>query len=138
MRRAFYFEQLTSNSAPTGSACVLGLVIFLPNTFPHHHRSRDASVEARTTCSRNQFLRLDPIGATLLLCASVLLVISLEQGGNSYSWRSPFIIICFSLCGICWLCFFAWSRFATDREDMEGPVFPWRLVQTRYCLGMLL
>jgi hypothetical protein len=76
----------------------------------------------------------------LLLASSVLLVTGLQQAGNPYRWDSALIVTCLVLSTLAWISFFAWSRYTTAREKPGGrePVFPWRIVQSRVRIGMLI
>jgi len=84
--------------------------------------------------------RLDLVGTVLLLAASVLVVTALQQAGNAHSWASPLVITCLVTSVISWISFFAWSWYITTRKTQSGrePVFPWRFVQSRVRIGMLI
>jgi hypothetical protein len=124
-------------SVPAGVLCIGVLSFTLPKKFPVHNR-RDAG-SALESISKS-IGRLDLVGTFLLLASSVLLVTGLQQAGNSYGWNSPFIITCLVISALTWALFFAWSRYATARETPGGrePVFPWRFVQSRVRIGMLI
>jgi hypothetical protein len=120
-----------------GVFCIAVVSLTLPNEFPHHNRS-EARPEPQPLVK--QLVRLDLVGAVLLLASSVLLVTGLQQAGNPYRWDSPLIVTCLVLSTLAWISFFAWSRYTTAREKPGGrePVFPWRIVQSRVRIGMLI
>lgn len=82
--------------------------------------------------------RLDILGAALLLVATLLLVTALEEAGIRFPWKSPFVIILLTVSGLLWIVFLAWERKLTRAASVQEPVFPWRFVQSRVWVGMLL
>ncbi|KAF2681603.1 MFS general substrate transporter [Lentithecium fluviatile CBS 122367] len=125
-------------NVPAGSICVLGLAVTLPNHFPDQKRVTSQPMKWTQPFSKSQLSRLDLFGTTLLLSASVLLVTALEQAGNPNPWGSLLIITCLLLSVLSWLCFFAWSKVSTKDGVARELVFPWRLIQTRFSVGLLI
>lgn len=82
--------------------------------------------------------RLDLFGAFLLLAATVLLVAALEAADVEYPWRSAFVITLLTVSGLSWVAFFLWERRTTLLARLREPVFPWRFVQSRVLMGMIL
>ncbi|KAF2829410.1 MFS multidrug transporter-like protein [Ophiobolus disseminans] len=124
-------------NVPSGVLCIAILIFTLPNGFPNHNCSRE---RPRSESGFQKIRRLDLIGTLLLLTSSILLVTGLQQAGNPYRWDSPLIVTCLVLSALTWTSFFSWSRYATAQEQPEGrePVFPWRFVQSRVRIGMLI
>ncbi|KAL8810422.1 MAG: hypothetical protein Q9200_002590 [Gallowayella weberi] len=85
-------------------AAVIGIVILLLS-WPRTDRSfRIANL------SLQSLLRVDWLGAFLLLAASTLLVFGLQQGGSTtYRWNSATIISTLTISGACWTGFFIWT-----------------------------
>lgn len=52
-----------------------------------------------------QLRQLDPIGTILYLPAIVCLLLSLQWGGNQYTWNNPRIIVLFVIAGVLLLAF---------------------------------
>lgn len=78
------------------------------------------------------------MGTALLLSASVLLVTVLQETGTEYKWHSAFAIIVLIVSGLSWLAFLGWSWKVTRDQDVREPVLPWRLIQSRVCIGLLM
>ena len=58
---------------------------------------------------------------------------------SQYSWRSATIVSTFVLSAISWVAFQAWQWWIdTQSKGPLEPVFPWRLAQERFYMGMLL
>lgn len=112
----------------------------MPNGFPHHGVQREKRSSSTRISGGKVFQRLDLVGAILLLIATLFLVAALEEADVNYPWRSAFVITLLTISGICWIAFFIWSRRITLRERLQlrEPVFPWRFVQSRVLVGMLL
>lgn len=137
-RSVVMVDKLTYDSCPPGVICVGILMFAVPNNFPYHGVPSHEASTSRQAFSTKQLNQLDLIGTALLLGASVLLVTGLQQAGGRYPWNSPFIISCLVLCAVLWLCFFAWSKHTANQDSIRASVFPWRMVQSRIRLGMLM
>ena len=74
----------------------------------------------------------------MLLGATVLFVAALENAGSRFPWRSAYVISLLVISGILWIAFFVWERRVTLAATIKEPVFPWRFVQSRVWVGMLL
>ncbi|KAI1455383.1 putative efflux pump antibiotic resistance protein [Annulohypoxylon moriforme] len=81
--------------------------------------------------------RLDFLGATLLLAASMLLVTALLEASIRFGWNAGGTIALLVLSGCCWIGFLVWERFVTKRQRPE-PIFPWTFFSNLTFLGMLL
>ncbi|KAF1952681.1 MFS multidrug transporter-like protein [Byssothecium circinans] len=125
-------------NVPAGVVCIVILSFALPNGFPNHNNCSRAQPVSESIFKKIR--RLDLLGTLLLLASSILLVTGLQQAGNAYRWDSPLIITCLVLSALTWIAFFAWSRYSTAKERPGGhePVFPWRFVQSRTRIGMLI
>lgn len=128
------------HSVPAGAVAIILLLLAIPKNFPHHGLPESVyprqSVRHRFT--RAQLGRIDFLGTALLLSATVLLVTALEETGIQFQWKSPFVITILVLSALSWIAFFAWSERITSAEKSREPVFPWRFVQSRVCIGLLL
>lgn len=84
-------------------------------------------------------MKIDWPGIFLSLAGSSLLVISLEQGGAQFSWRSLFIILMLVGSTLCFISFGAWEYVLTPRETRMKmmPLFPTRLVSSRVVAATL-
>ena len=115
----------------------LVLIITIPRDFPHHMSPEPRNNDTEPV-RKASFSRLDYVGATSLLAATVFLVTALEQAGLSYRWKSLLVITLLALSGLLWVAFLIWERKATLAEGIQEPVFPWRCLQSRIWIGMLL
>lgn len=117
-------------SVPSGLVVVIMLIITIPANFPHQGLAQPAN--------QNSWTRVDLVGTALLLTASFLFVTPLEEAGVRYSWRSAFVITLLTVSGCLWITFLAWERKITTTSGITEPVFPWRFMQSRVCVGLIL
>ena len=131
---------MTPPSVPAGVVAIVLVLVTLPRNFPHHGLppTLPQMHSSRQTFSRGQLGRVDFLGTTLLLSATVLLVTALEEAGVQYRWNSAFVIAILAVSVLSWIAFFAWSRRITRMEGIREPVFPWRFVKSRVCIGLLV
>ncbi len=129
-----------SISACAGSVAAILLLFTVPRNFPYHGlpQSVHKPLTLRQSFSRQQIRRVDFLGTALLLSASVLLVTVLQETGTEYKWHSAFAIIVLIVSGLSWLAFLGWSWKVTRDQDVREPVLPWRLIQSRVCIGLLM
>ena len=110
----------------------------IPPNFPHHGQPSYSAGKSGQVFSRSSLKRVDFPGALFLLIATLLLVTALEEAGSRFPWKSAFVITLLTASGLLWVIFLAWERFVTKAERLREPVFPWRFVQSRVWIGMLL
>ncbi|KAI0015069.1 MFS general substrate transporter [Xylariomycetidae sp. FL0641] len=120
-------------------AALTAIVIYLsiPNGFPFHGRALHERPYAGSSFSQ-RLRRLDIVGTALLLLAVLTLVAPLEEAGLRSPWRSALVITLLTISGLSWLAFFAWERYNTFRNGIQEPIFPWRFMQSRVWIGMIL
>ena len=111
------------------------LYISMPASFPYksntiHNNRKISKIE--------RIQKIDFIGASLLLAASVLLVSALEEGGTEYSWTSAVVLSLLLISLALWFLFFWWQKYQINRQGMQEPILPWRLLQDRFVMGLLL
>ena len=92
----------------------------------------------RRTISRASLRKVDILGTAMLLTATTLLVAALQEAGTRFPWKSAFVIILLTISGLSWPAFLLWERRVTLADQEQEPVFPWRFVQSRVWIGMLL
>ncbi|VUC24636.1 unnamed protein product [Clonostachys rosea] len=126
-------------NVPAG-AVALGIIVFaMPNGFPFHgipKKQRPNSI--RELSSKWLLARFGLFGAGLLLTATVLLVAALEEADVHYPWKSAFVITLLTISGLAWIGFLLWERHMTQHAKVCEPVFPWRFIESRVLLGMIL
>ncbi|KAK3197256.1 hypothetical protein GRF29_1536g1100656 [Pseudopithomyces chartarum] len=101
-------------NVPVAAPALAIIVFVVPRGFPYH----DNPKSFKTLMSKANLKRVDFLGGTLLLLATLSLVAGVEEAGLSHSWDSAFVI-------------------AIVPGAVE-PVFPWRFVQNRVWMGMII
>ena len=114
--------------------CVL--LVNIPRDFPYHGQPTHKRNKRRTY--RESLERVDFLGFIFLLAATILLVAPLEEAGIRYAWNTPFIIALLVLSGLFWIAFVIWSWKITETAGNCEPVFPWRFLQSRIWIGMIM
>lgn len=116
------------------------LIITMPANFPY--KSLPESVETSQRIwggiSKKSLNRVDFLGVALLLGASFLFVTPLEEAGIHFDWNSPFVITLLTFSGLLWIAFLAWEKRVTTASSVREPVFPWRFMQSRVRVGLIL
>lgn len=129
---------------PFGVFAAVILIFTVPNGFPRHKLSQSASEatsgeEPRTKLlSKPNFQRIDFIGTALLLIASILLVAALEEAAHGYQWDSPLVVTFLVISTVSWPIFILWERRITKADGIQEPIFPWRFLQSRVRIGMIM
>ena len=117
------------------------LTIAVPRGFPFHVKRASQISEKSDIRSymMPRLQRLDLIGALVLIAAALLLTTGLLEGGAQWEWDSAQSIVLLILSGILWLAFFWWERLVTLKTHWpQEPMFPWRFVNNRQLMGVLL
>lgn len=124
-------------NVPVAAPALAIIVFVVPRGFPYH----DNPKSFKTLMSKANLKRVDFLGGTLLLLATLSLVAGVEEAGLSHSWDSAFVIAMLVVSGVFWIIFMLWERYITKRDSVPGavePVFPWRFVQNRVWMGMIM
>ncbi|CVL02468.1 related to multidrug transporter [Fusarium mangiferae] len=127
-RWVFYFN------GPGGALAAVLLAFSVPFNFPYGESDRFF----HSLASKQMWKRVDFVGMTVSLAASILIIFALEQGGVAYPWGSGAIVSTFVLSGVLWIAFIAWERLLSKRDGVREPMFPWSLVHNRFVMGLLL
>ncbi|KAI1029052.1 hypothetical protein LB504_012983 [Fusarium proliferatum] len=127
-RWVFYFN------GPGGALAAVLLAFSVPFNFPYGESDRFF----HSLASKQMWKRVDFVGMTVSLAASILIIFALEQGGVAYPWGSGAIVSTFVLSGVLWIAFVAWERLLSKRDGVREPMFPWSLVHNRFVMGLLL
>jgi len=82
--------------------------------------------------------RVDFVGSILLLAATVLLVLGLQQGGSAtWSWNNLPVITILVASGVSWVSFIVWEVWLSRRQGVVEPLFPLRLARKRVYMSSL-
>ncbi|KAI3004383.1 hypothetical protein CAN33_003950 [Aspergillus niger] len=120
-------------NVPPGALAGIGLALVLPNRFPYHNEpSKEKTMSSVLASLRQMIQRVDLLGSSLLLVATILLVTALEEANEEYTWNSAFTIVLLIISGLAWIAFLLWERRVTLYSKHIEPVFPWR---NSVCLG---
>lgn len=116
------------SSVPFGALAVLGIYTL----WPEERRGR---YDCRTALSKVDF-----IGNTLLILASILLVFAVEQGGSFvWEWSSPVIIWSLVISAIAWVLLSVWEAYLFYGHGQRiEPIFPLHLAVGRVYLSCLM
>lgn len=127
-------------SIPAGALGLLLCLFTFPDRFPNHYKeSNEANEKGRFPgLDLGMLQKIDIIGATLLLGASVLLVTALQEGDVHFAWESAAIICFFVISGLLWVAFIAWQWYVSHQVTRVEPMFPWRFFRNRTWMGTLL
>ena len=125
---------LMSFSVPLGFIALAMLFVAMPSGFPSSLAKSFRSLIPRG----NPFSKIDFLGFSLLLGASVFLITALEEAGTYYAWSSPIIIVFLVISGLSWIGFFAAEYIISRSSIAQEPVFTWEFLQNRIFMGTLL
>ena len=81
---------------------------------------------------------MDYTGVILLLLSNTFLVTALQEANHEYQWESAFVVVLLVVSAVTWVLFLAWSRKITDVQELREPIFPWRFMQSRVRIALLM
>ena len=125
-------------SVPSGLVTMVLLFTFLPTNFPHQGQASYVAPTFRQKMSLRSLLRLDLLGAFLLLGATMLLVTVLLEASNEFAWKSRTAIALLVVSAVLWSIFLVNERMVTSDTWRPEPIFPWRFLFNRAWMGTLL
>ncbi|KAK7186533.1 hypothetical protein DPSP01_002037 [Paraphaeosphaeria sporulosa] len=82
--------------------------------------------------------RFDVLGGMLLLGITVPLTTALQQAAQGIAFSSAFVWPLLLVAGLSLLGFLSWQRYITTKRRFPEPVLPWRFLQNRACVGIML
>lgn len=123
---------------PVGVVGLVLVLVAMPAGFPDP--SAIANPKSFSLIKRNVTLRdrIDYPGFFMLLAASVLLIVAIEEAGISFAWSSALVIAFLVVAGLLLILFFAWQWYLDHTKSAREPVFPWPFVKKRVLMGMYL
>jgi hypothetical protein len=130
--------KLNLRSVPA-AAPALALAIFaIPSNFPYHGQTDRPRRNFKTLITKQTRKKLDFLGATLLLLASLSLTAAFEEAGSQFPWKSAYVITLLIVSGFLWIGLVVWERHVTRKSTPMEPVLPWRFMTDRAMLSLLL
>ncbi|KAI1194938.1 putative multidrug resistance protein fnx1 [Nemania serpens] len=123
---------------PIAVPALLLSFLFIPNNFPYHGRHNDAPKIRKSWIAKSTLNRIDIPGAILVLFATLALTAAFEEAGKKFPWKSAYVISLLTISGILWICLALWERRTTLLNATREPILPWRFLQNREMMGILL
>lgn len=89
---------------------------------------------------RKSIKQLDIVGSILLLAASVLVVLGLQEAGTGqYAWDSSVVVSALVVGCACWIALFGWEFILTRQNGWNiAAIYPMRLVSRRIMLAAIM
>ncbi|KAI1264505.1 putative efflux pump antibiotic resistance protein [Xylariaceae sp. FL1019] len=122
-------------NVPIGAFALLLAILGIPNGFPFHDQPHR---QLKNTLSRGNLARVDILGSSLLLLATLSLTAGFQEADLRFPWRSAYVITLITVSGLLWIALFTWERQVTKAEGVIEPVFPWRFVTDRVVVGVYI
>ncbi|KAK7750375.1 hypothetical protein SLS62_007674 [Diatrype stigma] len=123
-------------NVPIGAAAFVALLCAMPSGFPYQQqtgRRHHKDIRAPTA----YLARLDLLGSTLLLLATLSLTAGFEEADSRFAWNSAYVISLLVISVVLWAALMAWERRVTLANAIREPVLPWRFLTSRAMIGIL-
>ncbi|KAI1171056.1 putative multidrug resistance protein fnx1 [Nemania sp. FL0916] len=119
--------------------CLIALVVTLiamPSSFPY---PKDSNKEiAKSKLTKKAWRRVDVQGSMLLLLSTLAITSGFQQVGVEFAWNSAYFIILVAVGLFLFGLLLIWERHITISNGEREPVLPWRFVQNRHVIGLIL
>ncbi|KAL9110462.1 MAG: hypothetical protein Q9227_005006 [Pyrenula ochraceoflavens] len=122
---------------PAGALGLLVCLFSFPKEFPNHAQESQDDKKEKSFLLQ-VFQKPDTLGAFLLVAASIILIVPLEEGGIRFAWRSATTIALFIVSGLLWISFVTWECYASRPTSKIDPMFPKYFFSNRAWMGALL
>ena len=121
------------HSVPVTVVALVILVFVFPKQL-----SREPVANRAAESFSQRLKRFDILGGILLLAVTVPLTTALQQAAQGIKFSSvlvwPLLLVaCLALLG-----FLSWQWYITTKRQFPEPVLPWRFLQNRACVGIML
>ncbi|MCJ1333216.1 hypothetical protein MMC10_009910 [Thelotrema lepadinum] len=120
---------------PIGFASLCLILLIMPASFP------DINTSGSVLFSHNNnksLKNIDFTGFFLMLVASVLLIVAIEEAGISFAWDSALVLTFLVLAFVLFCLFFAWQRYLSISESIQESIVPWSFLRNRVLMGLYL
>lgn len=81
---------------------------------------------------------MDLNGFILLMMGTVSFTACFQEADSRFAWNSAFVITLLIATAVIWTALLWWERRVTQENGLREPVLPWRFVQDRAMVGILL
>lgn len=120
---------------PPGAVGILLIWLSMPGAFPDLSKPTSLwNLPKNVDFHR----RVDYPGFGLLLAASVLLIVAIEEAAVLYTWDNAVVIVLLVLSFVLVGVFLAWIWFLHRSDSCREPVFLWEFVKNRVFMGTCL
>ncbi|CAI7613619.1 unnamed protein product [Penicillium manginii] len=123
---------------PVGFVGLILVLVAMPAGFPN-----SSAITSPTFCNLirlNVTLRgrIDYPGFSMLLAASVLLIVAIEEAGISFTWSSTLVIAFLVAAGVLLILFLVWQWYLYHAKSAREPILPWVFFKKRVMMGIFL
>lgn len=129
------YDTHSSRSVPFGVVALALAVVGVPKNFPYHGQRNRAPTQ---TWSKATLSRMDIPGFILLVMATLSFTACFQEADSRFPWNSAFVITLLIGTVVIWSALLWWERRVTLGETLREPVLPWRFIQNRAMVGILL
>jgi MFS family permease len=125
---------------PVGFIGLLLVLFAMPAEFPAHSENGSKFTLSISSTKRDVPSRgsIDYPGFVILLAASIMLIVAIEEAGISFSWSSALVIVFLAVSGVFLILFLSWEWYLYHTNSTREPIFPWAFIQNRILLGLYL
>ncbi|KAF2251689.1 putative multidrug resistance protein fnx1 [Trematosphaeria pertusa] len=123
---------------PAAAPALIFAIFALPKNFPHHGQLDRPRRTFKTLIAKETTQKVDLMGAGLLLLATLSMTAGFEEADSQFPWKSAYVISLLTISGILWISLVLWERYITNHSKTVEPVLPWRFMQDRAMLSLLL
>lgn len=125
-------------SVPAAVPALIFAIIALPKHFSHHEQPSREKRTIRIMLTKKTMEKLDLVGAGLLLLASLGTTAGFEEADSRFPWNSAYVICLLTVSTVLWVALLLWERHVTLYSKTKEPVLPWRFMQNRAMISLLL
>ncbi|KAJ5672271.1 hypothetical protein N7507_001398 [Penicillium longicatenatum] len=125
---------------PVGFIGLLLVLFAMPAEFPAHSENGSRFTLSISPTKRDVPTRgsIDYPGFVILLAASIMLIVAIEEAGISFSWSSALVIAFLVVSGVLLILFLSWEWYLYHTNSTREPIFPWAFIQNRILMGIYL
>ncbi|KAI1126022.1 putative multidrug resistance protein fnx1 [Nemania abortiva] len=125
-------------NVPIAVLALLVSFLCIPKDFPYQGQPNYNSKPLKELFAKSTLNRIDVPGTILLLFATLALTAAFEEADQKFPWRSGYVITLLILSVFFWIGLAVWERYVTHSDTIREPIVPWRFLQNREMMGILL